>query len=311
MCISSPLCRSTIRCVGRGGEIFACSHDLRWYSLTHTHTCSNTNLWISPCTYANPYHQIFYPVRVCSLNFVWSTLKHDNGSLCDPSGGYRANWPGHTPTSKYSEWVWVECDCLQWLSLHLGLAGYISLSTLASCIHTYSVMCGHVLKSIHTHTYMLSWALQCVHYTLIWSQYIIITFHSLILQHVFLDSHCISTDVHWVTECGWVTDDLSTMSIVSMLYVRMCSCTDVCACCVYMLCVYCCTWVFGCECTCGYHTATSCKCFDYCGMYLAQLAIHHVGHGNSTPQSGMIGMTLPCYHAGPLKVIHWLQVTLT
>ena len=36
--------------------------------------------------------------------------------------------------------------------------------------------------------------------------------------------------------------------------------------CIHAVCVYCCAWVFGCECTCGYHTATSCKCFDYCGM---------------------------------------------
>ena len=37
----------------------------------------------------------FLPLQVCSLRFIWSTLKHGNGSFCDSSGGYHASWGTH------------------------------------------------------------------------------------------------------------------------------------------------------------------------------------------------------------------------
>ena len=116
--------------------------------------------------------------------------------------------------------------------------GFLGTCHFQHCIYACNVKCGHVLRSyMHIHV-LLSTA--------------VLNDDSISLSDcVFLDFHCISTGVHLVTDRDQVTKGLKLIALCQC----MCSCTDVCTCCVYMLCVICCAWVFSCECTCGYHTA--------------------------------------------------------
>ena len=75
---------------------------------------------------------------------------------------------GQTPTSKYIVW-----GC-EW-----NMNAYSDSQYTWDWLHCIHTMCGQVLNIIHAHMYMFSWALQCVHYTLVWSQYTV--FHSLIM----------------------------------------------------------------------------------------------------------------------------------
>ena len=155
--------------------------------LTNTYPHMWLHQLVNLPTYTNPYHQIFYPLQVCSLRFVWRTLKHGKGALCNPSGGYHANWRAHQFQSIVCgcEWNVNACSDSHYMWDWLGTYHF------QHCIHTYNVMCGHVLKSIHTHTCSLE---HCSVFTTL--LYGASTYSTSISDYVFLDSHCISRDVH-------------------------------------------------------------------------------------------------------------------